>query len=163
MPSASAPAGALLAAALALPGMVPATAIAQTTAPDSGILELKYLDYRDWQPGADRMSVRSPSFYLLRPLTDTLAVEAALVYDAMSGASPLYFNTLSGASGIGITEYRTAGDIKVTKYFDGAAVGVGGAISSERDYLSRAFCSTPASRRPTAIAPTPSKSAVRPM
>ena len=62
-----------------------------------------------------------------------------MIYDAMSGASPLYFNTLSGASGLGITEYRTAGDVKVTKYFDGAAVGVGGAVSSERDYLSRAF------------------------
>jgi hypothetical protein len=137
-PPAGMPAGALLAAALALPGMVPSTAIAQT-APDTGIVELKYLDYRDWQPGADRMSVRSPSFYLLKPLSDTLAVEAAVIYDAMSGASPLYFNTLSGASGVGITEYRTAGDIKVTKYFDGAAVGVGGAVSSERDYLSRAF------------------------
>lgn len=60
----------------------------------------------------------------------SLAVEAALIYDAMSGASPLYFNTLSGASGVGITDYRTAGDIKFTKYFDGVAVdafGLGGA------------------------------------
>ena len=118
--------------------MLPAVAMAQT-APDTGILQLKYLDYRDWQPGADRMSVRSPAFYVLKPLSDTLAVEGALVYDSMSGASPLYFNTLSGASGVGITEYRTAGDIKVTRYLDGAAVGVGAAVSSERDYLSRAF------------------------
>ena len=132
------PSGALLAAALALPGIVPAAAIAQA-APDAGVFELKYLDYRDWQPGADRMSVRSPSFYLLKPLSDTLALEAALVYDSMSGASPIYFNTLSGASGIGVTEYRTAGDVKLTRYFEGAAVGVGGAVSSERDYLSRAF------------------------
>jgi len=136
--TASTPAGALLAAALALPGIVPASAVAQA-APESGVIELKYLDYRDWQPGADRMAVRSPSFYLLKPLSDSLAVEASLVYDAMSGASPLYFNTLSGASGIGITEYRTAGDVKVTRYFDGGAIGVGGAVSSERDYLSRAF------------------------
>ena len=137
-PAAGRPSGALLAAALALPGIVPAVAIAQT-APDAGVFELKYLDYRDWQPGADRMSVRSPSFYVLKPLSDTLALEAALVYDSMSGASPIYFNTLSGASGVGITEYRTAGDVKLTRYFDGAAVGVGGAVSSERDYLSRGF------------------------
>ena len=137
-PTACTPSGALLAAALALPGMVPAAAIAQT-APEAGIFEVKYLDYRDWQPGADRMSVRSPSFYVLKPLSDTLALEAALVYDSMSGASPLYFNTLSGASGVGVTDYRTAGDIRVTRYFDGAAIGVGGAVSSERDYLSRAF------------------------
>ncbi len=109
------------------------------TAPDAGVVELKYLDYCDWQPGADRMTVKSPSLYLLKPLSDTLALEAAIVYDSMSGASPLYFNTLSGASGLGITEYRTAGDVKLTKYFDGTAVGVGAAVSSERDYLSRAF------------------------
>ena len=128
----------MFAAALALPGILPAPAAAQT-APDAGVFALKYLDYRDWQPGADRMSVRSPSFYVLKPLSDTLAVEAALIYDAMSGASPLYFNTLSGASGVGVTEHRTAGDVKLTRYFDGVAVGIGGAVSSERDYLSRAF------------------------
>jgi hypothetical protein len=49
------PTGALLAAALALPGILPATALAQL-APDPGLIELKYLDYRDWQPGADRRS-----------------------------------------------------------------------------------------------------------
>jgi len=130
-------AGALLAAALALPGIVPA-AYAQT-APDQSIASLRYFDYRDWQPGADRMRVRSPMLYLLKPLSDSLSVEGSVVYDAMSGASPLYFNTLSGASGLGITDYRTAGDAKVTKYFDRYAIGVGGAYSHERDYISRSF------------------------
>ncbi|HKW79457.1 MAG TPA: DUF3570 domain-containing protein [Casimicrobiaceae bacterium] len=133
-----APAGALLAAALALPGMVPGSAIAQT-APDQGLIALKYVDYRDWQPGADRIRVHSPSLYVLKPLSDTLAAEGSLVYDSISGASPLYHNTLSGASGKGgVVDYRTAGDVKLTRYFDGAAVGIGAAISSERDYLSRA-------------------------
>ena len=84
--------------------------------------------------------MHSPSLYLLKPLSDSLAAEGSLVYDGISGASPLYHNTLSGASGKGgVTDYRTAGDVKLTKYFDGAAVGVGAAISSERDYLSRAL------------------------
>jgi hypothetical protein len=131
-------AGALLLAALALPGVMPGTAAAQT-APDAGVVALRYFDYRDWQPGASRMRVRSPSLYALAPLTDNLSVEGSLVYDAMSGASPLYFNTLSGASGLGITDYRTAGDLKVTRWFDRFAVGVGGAVSSERDFLSRAY------------------------
>ena len=129
-------ASALLAAALALPGMLPATAQAQAVA-DHGIIELKYLDYRDWQPGANRMTVRSPSLYTLLPLNDTTEFEGSLVYDAMSGASPLYHNTLSGASGLGVTDYRTAGDGKVTKYFNGWSLGVAGVVSSERDYLSR--------------------------
>jgi hypothetical protein len=129
-------ASALFAAALALPGMLPAGAAAQAVA-DHGILELKYLDYRDWQPGASRMTVRSPSLYTLVPLDDTTEVEASVVYDAMSGASPLFHNTLSGASGLGVTDYRTAGDAKVTKYFGDWSLGVGGVVSSERDYLSR--------------------------
>jgi len=131
------PAGALFAAALALPGMVPSQAGAQT-APDRGLVEARVLDYRDWQPGANRMSVRSPSLYALQPLSDTLVLEGSLVYDTMSGASPLWYNTLSGASGLGVTDYRTAGDVKVTKYLNGVAVGVAAAVSSERDYLSRA-------------------------
>ena len=131
------PTGALLAAALALPGMIPTGAQAQA-APDRGSVEFKYLDYRDWQPGADRMTVRSPSMYAVMPLSDTLVVEGSVVYDSMSGASPLYYNTLSGASGVGVTDYRTAGEVKVTKYFNGMSIGVGAAVSSERDYLSRA-------------------------
>jgi hypothetical protein len=131
-------AGALLVAALALPGVLPATASAQS-APDQGIVALRYFDYRDWQPGAARMKVRSPLLYALAPLSDSLSLEGSLVYDAMSGASPLYYNTLSGASGLGITDYRTAGDLKLTKYYDRFAVGVGGTVSSERDYLSRAL------------------------
>jgi hypothetical protein len=77
--------------------------------------------------------------YVLKPLSDTLVAEGSLVYDSMSGASPLYYNALSGASGLGVTDYRTAGDVKMTRYLDGAAVGVGAAVSSGRDYLSRAL------------------------
>ncbi len=129
----SGPAGALLAAALALPGVMPGAAHAQS-APDKGILELQYLSYRDWQPGRNRMTVDAPAFYALIPVSDTLVVEGSVVYDAMSGASPLFFNTLSGAS---IFDYRTAGDLKVTKYYGDYAVSVGGFASSEQDFLSR--------------------------
>src|SRR4051794_29179837 len=122
----------LLAAALALPGVIP-SAYAQS-APDKGIFELQYLSYRDWQPGRDRMTVDAPAFYALVPLSDTWVLEGGMVYDAMSGASPLYFNVLSGAS---IGDYRTAGDLKVTKYMGNWAYSVGGFVSSEQDFLSR--------------------------
>jgi hypothetical protein len=130
-------AAALIAAALALPGILPSHANAQT-APDQGVVALRYYDYRDWQPGAARMSVRSPSLYALVPLSAPLTVEGSLVHDTMSGASPLFHNTLSGASGLGVTDYRVAGDVKVTKYLDGQALGAGVAYSHERDYVSRA-------------------------
>jgi hypothetical protein len=131
----SAPASALIAAALALPGLLPAAAHAQ--APDQALFAARYLDYRDWQPGERRMLITSPSFYVLKPF-DSVVLEASLVHDAISGASPLYHNTLSGASGVGVHDYRKAGDVKVTKYLDRWAIGVGAAFSSEHDYLSRA-------------------------
>ena len=131
------PSAALIAAALALPGILPTHAQAQA-APEQGILALRYYDYRDWQPGADRMSVRSPSLYALVPISATLTVEGTVLYDAMSGASPLYHDTLSGASGLGVTDYRSAADMKVTRYLDGQSVALGAAYSSERDFESRA-------------------------
>jgi hypothetical protein len=125
--------GALMAAALALPGVLPAPAHAQS-APDKGIFELQYLSYRDWQPGRNRMKVDAPAFYALMPIGDTWSVEGGMVYDAMSGASPLYFNVLSGAS---VGDYRTAGDLKATRYFGDYSVSLGGFVSSEQDFLSR--------------------------
>lgn len=132
------PRSALLAAALGLPGVALAPAAVAQTVPDTAFVQFKYLDYRDWQPGGRRMRVDNPGFYAVKPLSDTLVVEGSIVYDGMSGASPLFFNTLSGASAEGVRDYRTAGDVKVTKYFDRYAIGVGGAYSHERDYISRA-------------------------
>lgn len=129
---------ALIAAALALPGILPPAALAQS-APDEGVVALRYYDYRDWQPGANRMTVRSPSLYALIPLSDTLTLEGSLVHDSISGASPLFHDTLSGASGLGVSDYRVAGDLKLTKYFGGSALDVGTAYSHERDYISRAM------------------------
>jgi hypothetical protein len=128
---------ALIAAALALPGMLPGASLAQS-APDEGVIALRYYDYRDWQAGTDRISVRSPSLYALVPLSDTLTVEGSLVYDSVSGASPLYHDAVSGASGRGIGDYRTAADAKLTRYFGASAIAVGAAYSHEQDYLSRA-------------------------
>jgi hypothetical protein len=133
---AATPARALLAAALALPGIVPATVAAQTM-PDAGFIQFKYLDYRDWQPGARRMRVENPGLYVMSPFAESWVVEGALVYDGMSGASPRWHNTLSGASGEGIHDRRAAGDAKVTRYFERFSVGAGVAYSHENDYISR--------------------------
>ena len=103
------PSAALIAAALALPGVLSSNADAQA-APDQGVIALRYYDYRDWQPGASRMSVRSPSLYAFVPLSDVWTVEGSVLHDTMSGASPLYHDTLSGASGLGITDYRSAAE-----------------------------------------------------
>lgn len=127
----------LLAAALLLPGLASSPAIAQS-APDKGVVSIRYLDYRDRQGGADRMHVTSPAFYVLAPIGERWSVEASTVFDSMTGASPLFHNSLSGASGVGVHDYRKAADFKLTRYFERVTVGASIAVSSEHDYLSRA-------------------------
>ncbi len=135
--------GSVLAAALALPGIVP-SAHAQVTVPNATLIQFKYLYYKDYQenngvtPGSsgDRMTVKSPALYMLAPISDSWVFEIGAVYDSMTGASPYYHTTLSGASGEGVEDKRAAGDITVTKYFGRTAVSVRGAYSTEDDYKS---------------------------
>ncbi len=131
--------GAVLAAAMALPGLLPAAVQAQVTAPNATLVQFKYLYYKDYQESGDRMKVSSPALYLLTPLTDDWVFEIGAVYDSISGASPYYHTTLSGASGLGIKDGRTAADVTVTKYFaNRTSVAVRAAYSTEDDYRSTA-------------------------
>ncbi len=111
--------GALLAAALALPGVLPSVAQAQVTVPNATLVQFKYLYYKDYQESGDRMRVSSPALYMLAPISEDWVFEIGAVYDNISGASPYYHTVLSGASGQGIEDQRTAADITVTKYFGG--------------------------------------------
>lgn len=131
--------GAVLAAALALPGLLPGAAQAQVTAPNATLVQFKYLYYKDYQDSGDRMRVSSPAIYLLAPITDDWVFEIGAVYDSISGASPYYHSVLSGASGQGIKDGRTAGDFTVTKYFaNRTSVALRVAYSTEDDYESTA-------------------------
>jgi hypothetical protein len=135
--------GSILAAALALPGVLP-SAHAQVTVPNATLIQFKYLYYKDYQenngvtPGSsgDRMTIKSPALYLLAPINDSWVFEIGAVYDSMTGASPYYHTVLSGASGEGVEDKRAAGDLTVTKYFGRTAVSVRGAYSTEDDYKS---------------------------
>ena len=57
--------GAVLAAALALPGLLPHAVQAQVTAPNATLVQFKYLYYRDSQEAADSMTIHSPALDLL--------------------------------------------------------------------------------------------------
>lgn len=133
--------GSIVAAALALPGIVatvaavaPAPAQAES-APEQAVFGLKYLDYNESQPGLKRIKVRAPSAYLLTPIGSKWSVEGSAVHDDVSGASPRYYSDVSGASVM--HDQRNAGDVKVTRYFERSAFGLGGSYSKEHDYLSR--------------------------
>lgn len=125
-------AGAIIAAALALPGVV---AHAES-APERGEVALKVLHYEDSQPGLRRITVNAPALYVLAPLSPKWAVEGSLVSDSVSGASPRYHTAVSGASRM--SDLRRAGDVKVTRYEERSTYGVGLARSTEHDYDSTA-------------------------
>ena len=127
--------GAITLAALALPGVMVATARAES-APDEGVVTVKLQAYKDSQPGLERIKVIAPSVHLLLPIAGAWSVEASAVQDNISGASPRWHTSISGASHM--EDRRTAADIKLTRYFDRATVGVRYAYSDENDYRSNA-------------------------
>jgi hypothetical protein len=137
-------AGAIAAAALLLPGLVPKGALAQNTAPEQGVVSAKYLYYKDKQPGLDRITVKSPSLYALIPFAGEWSFEGSVVQDAVSGATPRYYSSISGATKYdpatgtgGMKDERKAGDAKLTRYFGRATANVGVAYSTEDDYTGR--------------------------
>jgi hypothetical protein len=123
--------GAVLAAALALPGVV-----AAEEPPTERVVAFKYLWYHDQQPGLSRITVNSPSVYTLFPVGSSWSLEGALVVDAVSGATPRYHTAISSASVMSDT--RVAPELKLTRYFRRAALGFGLAYSTEDDYKSTA-------------------------
>ena len=130
-------AGAIIAAALALPGvMAPLKAFAEN-APEHGEVAVKYLQYKDSQPGLERIKVTAPSIYVLAPLSPKWAVEGSLVSDSVSGATPRYHTAISGATPR-MTDERLAGDVKVTRYEERSTYSMGLSKSKENDYDSTA-------------------------
>ena len=125
--------GPLVALALSLPGL--ATAQAET-APVEGLVGLKWLDYRDAQPGLERIRVQSPSALLRTPAVGGFSAEAQATVDRVSGASPRYHAAISGASRM--SDERRAGEVKITRHMDGQSWTLGMASSSENDFQSRA-------------------------
>ncbi|MFZ3290599.1 MAG: DUF3570 domain-containing protein [Telluria sp.] len=125
-----APGGAILLAALALPGLAGAENV-----PEQASISLKYLDYQDRQPNLERVGVHSPSLELVLPVAGRWALRGALVSDVISGASPRYHTAVSGASRF--SEKRHAADLSVTRYFARASATLAGGRSKETDYDSR--------------------------
>ena len=126
-------AGAIVAAALALPGVM---ACAES-APEKGVLAVQYLKYKDSQPGLDRINVSSPSIYVLAPLSPQWAIDGSLVSDSVSGATPRYHTSISGATPF-MWDKRLASNVQVTRYFERSSYAVGVAVSDEHDYNSKA-------------------------
>jgi hypothetical protein len=124
----------LFAAALNLPFSHSAFAEA---APEKSIIAFKYLNYDDWQPGEDRVTVNAYSVMATVPIAGKWSVSTSYVNDSVSGASPSYHSViLSGAS---THDRRQAVDLGVTRYFSRGSITAGASYSEESDYISRSM------------------------
>ena len=129
---------AIFAAAMALPFSSNAFAEA---APEKGIVAFKYLNYKDSQPGFDRMDINAYTVSAMAPIAGKWSISTSYTYDSVSGASP-HFHThmmdeVSGASKI--PERRNAGDLSVTRYLSKGSLTAGTSYSEENDYISRGY------------------------
>lgn len=126
---------ALLAAALLLP--IAGSALAES-APENATISFKYLDYLDSQPGADRVRIRAPMLMLNVPFKNDWLLNSSFVSDTVSGASPRYHTRQLTK----MFDVRSAATIGMTRFLPDSSVTVGGAYSSERDYLSKSLSVT---------------------
>lgn len=128
--------GAITLAALALPGVMMDAARADS-APEDGVISAKLQVYKDSQPNLDRIKVIAPSLYIVAPIAGVWSVEASVVQDNISGASPRWHTSVAGASRM--EDRRVASDVKLTRYFERAAIGARFSYSDENDYRSNAI------------------------
>lgn len=124
----------ILAAALTLPAAQIAHA---ETAPERGMISFKHLDYRDSQPGWDRIGVKANSVMIMAPIAGQWSIEGVLTSDTVSGASPAY-HSQNFAFGI-MHDRRNSSDIRITRYFSQGSLTVGKSDSSESDYISHVY------------------------
>jgi hypothetical protein len=127
--------GAVLLAALALPGLCPTQAHAENP-PERATFEFKYLYYKDKQPGQDRIKVSAPAVSFEAPLGSQWSVAASAVNDSVSGASPRTYTYIP--SGASMHDNRTAFDGSVTYYRPLSAYSFSLSRSKEHDYISEA-------------------------
>jgi hypothetical protein len=136
---------ALLGTAMGLPMWSQAFA---DSAPEQGIVSLKYLNYQDWQTGdtaltagmtRDRIGVQALSLTGQLPIAGKWSLGITLLEDLVTGASPAYHSSgfPSSVSGASALDLRHAGDLQLTRYFSRGTLGGGLSYSKENDYISR--------------------------
>jgi Protein of unknown function (DUF3570) len=128
--------GAVLLAAMTLPGLTPTSALAENP-PERATVSYKYLSYKDRQPGLDRISVRAHSAEAVVPLGSEWSFTISGVHDSVSGASPRSYTNLT-SSATKMRDSRTGYDGSVTYYRPRSSYSVAAAQSKEHDYYSKA-------------------------
>ena len=125
----------LLAAAMLLPMGTEAVA---ESAPTKSTIAIKYLDYLDSQPDADRVRVRAPMLMLSVPFKDEWLLNTSYVNDTVSGASPRYHTRALTR----LFDVRKAATATLTRFMPDSSFTMGTTWSSERDYDSSSLSAT---------------------
>ena len=124
---------ALLAAVLLIPQLAHAE-----SAPEKTVISYKYLDYKDWQPDADRIRVKAHAVSAIVPISEQWSFSGALVTDTVSGASPAYHTQAITP----MRDEREMVDIGITRYFQNSSLTINTSYSGEEDYTSRSLSVT---------------------
>lgn len=122
----------MLATAMSLVGH---NAVQAASAPEQGRIAYKYLNYKDWQPGQDRIGVKAHAFEVVAPLGEEWSVSASHTIDSISGASPSYYTTAFA----NMKDTRRATSAAVSHYMPNSSVTIGVSVSNESDYESRSL------------------------
>ena len=133
----------ILVAAMSLTGVAAGVAVTVSgeaqaeDAPTKAEISVKLLRYQENQPGLERIHVNSPALALSLPIAGVWSLDANLVSDSVSGASPRYHTVISSASKM--SDFRRAADLKLNRYFERVKLSLGAAYSTEHDYDSKAI------------------------
>lgn len=141
---------ALTAAALALPGMVPTIARAQTM-PEKYSVNYRFTEYQEAEQAAsttntglavDRYDISIHQLAIVAPVADNISLGLVASTETMSGASPWWVepdadgNAVQVMSGATISEEREDIGLSANFYRESSRFGIGVSRSTENDYES---------------------------
>ena len=122
-----------MSAAVALQLLTLPDAARADSAPERALVAFKYLDYLDSQPGFDRIRVKAPSLWIMKPLSSEWSMSSTYTTDTISGASPAYHTKALR----NMHDQRHALELSATHYDALGTQTLGGSFSKEADYLSK--------------------------
>lgn len=114
-------------------GLLAPTAQANTP-PERAQVQFKALDYRERQPGANRVDVQAATVALYAPVGESAALLISQTVDAISGASPAYHTQRLTP----LKDFRRGWNAAGTRFFQNGSLTASAATSDENDYHSKA-------------------------
>lgn len=113
------------------------TTVLAQSAPDRALVSLQRAQYQDWQAGAERIAINTPSLYFQVPVSGPWVIDGSWTVDSISGASPLYHDQALKP----MEDRRLGRYVRLSHFGESATINMALARSDERDYKSHAVSS----------------------